>query len=263
MIIRITAAIFLLFFSSQPVHAETKVQVQAAHEFGPETSENEACGKAVEKAKRKALMSVVGEKMTTSQIESCTDNGSDLNCTLFEETISFSEGGRVTGVVEELKPKITSEFGKQVCSVSFTAIVEKIPQKTDPSYFVEADVLPSIVLRDGEEAEVQIKITKPSFIYLYGWFPDVDERNLYLISEGAKFHNKLIKNKETLFPAKVSFPKGSKKEYASEQLIIVASKQKMPFNSKIDQRRFFKMLGSTPRDSWELDMILYKILRNK
>ena len=86
---------------------------------------------------------------------------------------------------------------------------------------------------------------------------------LYLISEGAKFHNKLIKNKETLFPAKVSFPKGSKKEYASEQLIIVASKQKMPFNSKIDQRRFFKMLGSTPRDSWELDMILYKILRNE
>ena len=259
MMIRIAAIIFLYLLSSQAIHAETRVPVQASHEYGPETSQNEACEKAVEKAKRKALRSVVGEEMTTSQIESCTD----LNCTLFEETISFTEGGRVTDVVEELKPEITSEFGKQVCSVSFTAIVEKIPQKIDPSYFVEAEVLPSIILRDGEEAKVQIKITKPSFIYLYGWFPDVDERNLYLISEGAKFHNKLIKNKETLFPAKVSFPKGSKKEYASEQLIIVASKQKMPFTSKMDQRRFFKMLGSTPRDSWELDMILYKILRNE
>ena len=88
---------FLLFFSSQPVHAETKVQVQAAHEFGPETSENEACGKAVEKAKRKALMSVVGEKMTSSQIESCTDTGSDLNCTLFEETIYDQNGQLLSG----------------------------------------------------------------------------------------------------------------------------------------------------------------------
>ena len=262
MMIKIAITIFLYLLSSQAIHAETQRKVQAAHEFGPDTSENEACGKAVEKAKRKALMSVVGEKMTNSQIESCTDTGSDLNCTLFEETISFMDGGRITN--EDIHSKeITEEFGKRVCAVSLTATVEKIPQKIDPSYFVEANVLPSIILRDGEEAKIQIKFTKPSFVYLYGWFPDVDESNLFLISEKAKSHNKLIKDKETLFPAKVSFPKGSKKEYVSEQLIIVASKQEMPFSSKMSRRRFFKMLTSTPRDSWEWDTLLYKILRNK
>ena len=62
--------------------------------------------------------------------------------------------------------EITEEFGKRVCAVSLTATVEKIPQKIDPSYSVVANVLPSIILRDGEEAKIQIKFTKPSFIYL-------------------------------------------------------------------------------------------------
>ena len=262
MIIRIAVTILLLLFSLQAIPAETQIEVQAAHEFGPETSENEACGRAVEKAKRKALMGVVGEKMTTFQIESCTDTGSNFNCTLFEETLSFMDGGRITN--EDIHSKeITKDFGKRVCAVSLTATVAKINQKIDPSYFVEANVLPSIVLRDGEEAEVQIKITKPSFIYLYGWFPDVDENNLFLISEKANFHNVLIKDKQTSFPAKVSFPKGSKKEHVSEQLVILASKQKMPFSSKISRKRFFKMLNSTPRNSWEWDTLLYKILRNR
>ena len=262
MMIRIAATIFLYLLSLQEIYAETQRKVQAAHEFGPETSENEACEKAVEKAKRKALMGVVGEKMTNSQIESCTHTGSDLNCTLFEETISFMDGGRITN--EDMHSKeITEEFGKRVCVVSLTATVEIIPQKIDPSYFVKAEFLPSIVLREGEEAEVKIKFTKPSFVYLYGWFPDVDESSLFLISEKEKFHSKLIKDKQILLPLTVTFPKGSRKEYVSEQLIILASKQEMPFNSKMSRRRFFKMLNSTPRDSWEWDTILYKILRNK
>ena len=63
---RIATTIFLYLLSSQAIHAETQREVQTTHVFGPETSENEACGNEVDKARRKALMSVVGEKMTTS-----------------------------------------------------------------------------------------------------------------------------------------------------------------------------------------------------
>ena len=262
MMIRIATTIFLYLLSSQAIYAETQRTVQATHEFGPETSENEACGEAVEKAKRKALMAAVGEKQTNSQIEICTDTGSDLNCRLYTEYFSFMDGGRITNVDIRSK-EITKEFGKRVCAVTLAATVEIIPQKIDPSYSVEAEFLPNILLRDGEEVEVKIKISKPSFIYLYGWFPDVDESSLFLISEKEKFHNKLTKDKQILSPLIVSFPKGSKKDHVSEQLIILASKQEMPFSSKMSRRRFFKMLNSTPRDSWESDTIIYKILRSK
>ena len=86
---RFVAIILLCFFSSKSIHSETRVDVEAEYAFGPNISQNEACSRAEVKAKNNALRSVVGEKMTTSQIESCTDTGSDFDCTLFEDTFSF------------------------------------------------------------------------------------------------------------------------------------------------------------------------------
>ena len=85
----------------------------------------------------------------------------------------------------------------------------------------------------------KIKFTKPSFIYLYGWFPDVDESSLFLISEKEKFHSKLIKDKQLLLPLTVTFPKDSRKEYVSEQLIILASKTGDALQLKNEQKKIF------------------------
>ena len=103
---RIATTILLCVFFLPGVSAETRVDVEAEYAFGPNISQNEACSRAEVKAKNKALRGVVGEKMTTSQIESCTDTGSDLDCTLFEDTFSFMDSGSITR-----RTKIKMSFG--------------------------------------------------------------------------------------------------------------------------------------------------------
>ena len=263
---RIATTILLCVFFLPGVSAETRVDVEAEYAFGPNISQNEACSRAEVKAKNNALRGVVGEKMTTSQIESCTDTGSDLDCTLFEDTFSFMDSGSITRT-ENYAKNIREEAGASVCSVSFTATVAEVSQKSDPSYFLDAEMHPSILLREGEPLQVQISLSKPSYIYIYGWFPEIEKDSFFLLSQQMTFHDKQVKG-HLIFPDKhheliAELPKGLKKDSVSEYLIILASKSKMAHGTQISRSKFFKIINSALRDSWVMDKISYKIVRNK
>lgn len=258
------ASALLSLFYANVSFAEITVDVSAEYAFGPDISQNEACGRAEVKAKNNALRGVVGEKMTTSQIESCNDTGSDFDCTLFEDTFSFMDSGHVTNIANYSK-NIRAEAGASICKVSFTATVATVSQKSDPSYFLTAEMQPSILLRDGELLQVQISPSKPSYVYVYGWFPEVDKDSFFLLSETMSFHDSSVKG-SFVFPDKdkelmAHLPKDTSKDAVSEYLIILASKNKMAHSSKISQRSFYKIINTAPRDSWVMDRISYKIVR--
>ena len=261
------ASIFLVcLFSSQSIHADTRVDVKAEYAFGPDISQNDACSRAEVKAKNNALRSVVGEKMTTSQIESCTDTGSDLDCTLFEDTFSFMDSGYITRT-DNYSKNIREEAGASVCSVSFTATVAEVSQKSDPSYFLDTEMLPSILLREGEPLQVQVNPSKPSFIYIYGWFPEIEKDSFFLLSQPMNFHEKQVSG-DLIFPDKnheliAKLPRDTNKDSVSEYLIVLASKNRIAHSSEITRSKFFKIINSTPRDSWVMDKISYKIVRKK
>ncbi len=263
---KIKTLTLLCLFSLQVAHAETKVDVSAEYAFGPDISENEACAKAEVKAKNNALRGIVGEKIINSQIETCTDTGSDLDCTLFEDTFSFMDSGYITDI-GNLDKNIREEAGSSVCSVSFTATVVKVSQESDPSYFLDVKVKPSLLLREGESLQVQIKLSRPSFIYIYGWFPEIDKDSFYLLSEKMNFHE-ILMNGNLVFPdenhdAMVKMPDNTNLDSVSEYLIVLASKNNIAHGSIISQSKFFKIISTTPRDSWVMDKITYKIVRNK
>lgn len=259
--IEIAVIILIVILGIQTSRAETKVDVNADFAFGPDISRNEACSRAEEKAKKNALINVVGEKITNNQFESCVDTETDLNCTIFEDTFSFLGRGAVTGM-DNYSSEISEELGQSICSVRFTATVAKISQKSDPAYTIDVEILPNTFLRNGEPLEVRVKTSKPSYIYLYGWFPEVDKDTYFLISEPATFHEKLI-NDEVMFPGKAYIPDNINKKSISEYLVVLASKHSMVYSSKMSRSKFFKIINSTPRDNWVMDTVVYRIIRNK
>jgi hypothetical protein len=264
--VKIVSAILLCVFASHGVNAETKIDVRAEYAFGPNISQNEACSRAEVKAKNNALRGIVGEKMTTSQIESCVDNGSDLDCTLFEDTFSYMDSGYITKTDNYIK-NIREEAGASICSVNFTATVAKVSQKSDPSYFLDTEMLPSILLREGEPLQVHVSPSKPSFIYIYGWFPEIEKDSFFLLSQPMDFHEKQVSG-NFIFPDTgheliAMMPKDAAKDSISEYLIILASKTKMAHDLEISRSKFFKIINSTARDSWVMDKISYKIVKKK
>ena len=73
---------------------------------------------------------------------------------------------------------------------------------------------------------------------------------------------------DLIFPDKnhvliAELPRDTNKDSVSEYLIVLASKNRMAHSSEITRSKFFKIINSTPRDSWVMDKISYKIVRKK
>jgi len=264
MTIRSLAVVLFFLASSQSSGADTIVDVTDEYAFGPEMSQNEACDKAVVKAKNRALRRVVGEKITNSQIESCTDDGSDFNCTLFEDTFSFLDSGYITDT-SEFSQTVRTEAGASVCTVSFKATVGKISGVPDPEFRVTTEIMPGVLLRDGEELQVVVSPTKPSYVYLLGWYPEFKKDSLVLLSKQHKFHDKLARDKVT-FPDErhklvATMPPDSVSASVSEFLVVLIAKSKIALGAEISRKDFFALINDLPRRDWAMNRVSYKIVR--
>lgn len=99
--------------------------------YGPETSENMACSFAEENAREDALRKYVGELVEASLREECFNE----ECFTTKDT-----NNAVQGVIKKIENKevvLSIEQGKRICSVTISAIVEKV--KPDLFFHVKDD----------------------------------------------------------------------------------------------------------------------------
>ena len=84
--------------------------------------------------------------------------------------------------------------------------------------------------------QVQVNPSKPSFIYIYGWFPEIKKDSFFLLSQPMNFHEKQVTG-DLIFPDKnheliAELPTDTNKDSVSEYLIVLASKNRMAFTQK-------------------------------
>ena len=80
-------------------------------------SVSEACQIALVKSKNNALRKALGERITSQQLEVCTDNSQKNECELYRNTFNFLDGGLITDISDE-KESIIEDFPQKYCLVN-------------------------------------------------------------------------------------------------------------------------------------------------
>jgi hypothetical protein len=191
-------------------------------------------------------------------MESCTDNKDDFDCTIFEETFSYLDSGFVTGLSNQTR-EIRRTQGNSICAVSFTAAIATLSKEADPSYYINAKLFPGPLLRESDDAKLLINVSYPSYIYIYGWFPDYDDQHFVAVWEN---NGKQMVNDIEL-PLDIVFPDDVEKDTLSEYFIILAAKKPINHAAKLSRKKFFDILNALSRPDWQMDKISYKIMQEK
>jgi hypothetical protein len=269
-VLRISLLILIVVGSVSTARAETS-RARAEYLYGPETSESRACELAIDKAKTKALASVMGESISADELLSCkgsTGKGSDYRCDLNQTTWT-----QIDGDIKRVVSAKTSSEKREGASACIAEIEVElvIPKgKPDPNFQLRADFKQS-VFRSGDDLILDIELSQPGYFAVFNWLPhdndavvriipeleDPSESNVYL---GAD-KNKALK-KSYAMTASWSDAYSGKRKFYDEYLLVVATKQKFFWLSKYSLDEFKSLLQSIPITEKRLVKKAYQLTKN-
>ena len=224
---------FTLFFIFliQPVYSKTVKAIGEWKHVGDITPK-EACQKALEKARVKAITDATGVTITREETQKCNETDNQVDCKQNQFSV-MSLNGIITQEKQIGKEERLEELGDQkiyICQIQIEALVEKIFEK-DPAFEINSKLNKSSY-RDGEMMEIEIQSNADMYLTIFQYLPyeKVDPIQKLFPSSRQK-DNKLVQER-TILPQKnkegfqVKFPNKIKLKNVDEHLIIIATKRK-------------------------------------
>ena len=173
-------ACLFLALSQGGVHAVV-LDTQGEYHFGPETSRNQACHLAAERAKFNALSLVVGEQISSEEKLSCQQSSardSTASCEMNKNTWSFLDGNIRTA--EKVSETVKVLDGASVCKVTMVVDIANPKVKTNPYFDVKVS-LNKKNYREGEAMQIELQPSAPMYISIFAWYPHLDGENMVQI----------------------------------------------------------------------------------
>ncbi len=225
--------------------------------FGPETSDNEACELARNKAKSLALSQVVGEKVSREEQLVCnqtTGKSTDYGCEFNRITWSMIDGD-IREVRNETR-KIETREGTKACVISLEADIIEPTKKPDPNFDFSAKLNKS-VFSVGEDMLLELEGTEPAHLVIFNWLPNQKNEVIRIVPytndpNVSSFHltkgdsNKVFRRFP--FEAHWSDAYSKNKKFVDEWLIIIATKKPYKWLSSYDFEKFKERLREIPID---------------
>ena len=261
---------------------------KAEEYFGAETTEKSACRNAENKAISSTVQRVIGESISTTQLQICHEslrsrrdvrdvseiryrNDSADACQLMSSAIISTEG-TVVGV-RNRKQEVILGAGARVCKVSLEADIKKESNAADTGFDPEIRLAQS-QFRQGEAVKVLITPTSrtvPFYLTLFVFSPYLDEheqvQKIYpseLDEIKAIESYTEIPSKTSGYEIKAQFPTmdiGTNQ--AGEILIALATKSERPFRQRWSLVEFNVRMQEIPRNERRIIQMPYFIFASK
>ena len=229
---------------------------QGEYHFGPETSRNQACHLAAERAKVNALSLVVGEQITSEEKLTCqqsTGHDSTASCEMNKNTWVFLDGNIRTA--EKVSESVKVLDGASVCKVTMVVDIANPKAKTNP-YFDIKVTLNKKNYREGEAIQIELQPSAPMYVSIFAWYPHLDGENMVHIfpnqfdtnnhlSEFTRIPSHKAKQSYALESFwQPSYP--NSKEVVDEWLIVVGTLKPVAWQANYDLKGFKEKLSEIP-----------------
>lgn len=247
------------------------VDVKADFYFGPDMSRNQACDNAREAAKAKAMALVSGESITSDESMHCRQSARTVRehaCEIHRNALTLVEGRiRKSELISETVKPVQ---GAQVCTVNM--VFDVVPPATDmdPGFDLRVD-LNRYSFRTGDALEINITPVAPMYINVFNWRPAFARDNLVRLFPNDIDTKNFIKGPVRLPARKESqtysfelewlTPAGEEQDSLSEWVIVVATKNPMPWLAVYDLKRFKEKLSEIPADQRRVVHRPYLLMR--
>ena len=241
--IRYFLIVFFIIFSAK---AEVVV-TEGTYTFTGEISKNEACSLAKERAKLKALEKVLGQTISSDEMENCSQVDGKTSCERNQFFLS-SFNGDITGL-KQLDKSVTTEkisSGEEVsiCKIKISSNVERTTNTLDSSFDFNVK-LNEKNFRDGEELKIDIELNKPIYLSIFQVLPyEKKDYQVYKLFPNELEPNNYLKDNSFSLPKnakyQIYFPEISNKNRVDEYLVFIASKKNINWLEKYTKKEDLK-----------------------
>lgn len=245
--------------------------VRGEYRYGPNVSEQDACGVAIQRAKEDALRQVFGEVISADEQFSCRENTGSIEnrqCAYDKSTWSMIDG-EIGNTVQEKKPFIFEEDGAKRCWVELKVEVLKPAKK--PGLELDLKVsLGAYQYKSGDNLTMEVTPPKPIYLAIFSWTPNsgdpgsvtkifpnhIDTSNL--ISSRRKIPQKGVNGVDYEFKLKNN---EMKKDFIDEYLIFVVTKKDVKWMDEYQYDDFRLRLRDIPGDEKRTIKRAYRIFK--
>jgi len=233
--IRYSLIIFFIIFSAS---AEVVV-TEGTYTYTGEISKNDACELAKERAKLKALEKVLGQTISSDEMENCSQVDGKTSCERNQFFLS-SFNGDITGI-KELNKEVTTEkisSGEEIsiCKIKIRSNVKKSTNNLDASFDFNVK-LNQKIFRDGEQLKIDIELNKPFYLTVFQVLPyEKKDYQVYKLFPNDLEPNNYLKDNSFKLPQnakyQIEFPNVSNKNSIDEYLVFVATEKDIKWLEK-------------------------------
>ena len=212
-------------------------------------SQDEACSLAKEKAKLKAIEKVLGQTISSDEMENCSEVDGKTSCERNQFFLS-SFNGVVTETKPVGKPKIVSQeiVGSDdkasMCIVKFRFDVKKSTTTLDASFDFNVK-LNEKNFRNGDELKINIELNKPFYLTVFQVLPyETKDYQVYKLFPNQLETNNYLEDTSFNLPQnakyQIYFPEISNKNSVDEYLVFVASEKDIKWLDKYAKKEDLK-----------------------
>ena len=232
------------------------IDTQGEYHFGPDTSRNQACYLAGERAKYNALSWVVGEQLSSEEKLTCqqsTGQDTTTSCEMNRITWSFLDGQIRSA--EKISEKVKVLDGASVCKVTLVVDIANPKIKTNPYFDIKVS-LNKKSFRAGEDMHIELLPSSPMYVSIFTWYPLLDGENVVQIFPNS-YESSNYLSEFTRIPShrakqgyalesfwQPSYPNG--KEVVDEWLIVVGTLNPLTWQASYTLKAFKEKLAEIP-----------------
>ena len=231
--------LIIFFFLTFTASAE-EVITEGNYIYTGNISENEACSLAKERAKLKALEKVIGQKISSEEMENCSEVDGKTSCERNQFFFS-SFNGEITKLKplgkEILTQKIEgSDEQSYICKIKIQAEVIKTTQTLDNSFDFNVK-LNEKNFKEGDELKIDLILNKPIYLNIFQILPyETKDFQVHKIFPNELDEKNYLTDKSVSLPKKakyeIYFPNNVNKRSVDEYLFIIGSENDIKWLEK-------------------------------
>jgi len=231
--------LIIFFFLTFTASAEVVI-TEGNYIYTGNISENEACSLAKERAKLKALEKVIGQKISSEEMENCSEVDGKTSCERNQFFLS-SFNGEITKLKplgkEILTQKIeNSDEQSYICKIKIQTEVTKTIQTLDNSFDFNVK-LNEKNFKEGDELKIDLILSKPIYLNIFQILPyETKDFQVHKIFPNELDDKNYLTDKSVSLPKKakyeVYFPNNITKRSVDEYLFIIGSEKDIKWLEK-------------------------------
>lgn len=238
--------ILIFFFITASAFAEV-VETEGSYTYAGDISRNEGCSLAKERAKLKALEKVLGQTISSEEMENCSEVDGKTNCERNQFFLSSFNGDLTS--IRQLKRDIQTEKlsnGEEIyiCKIKIRAKVTKTTKTLDSSFDFNVK-LNEKNFRDGEELKIDIELNKPFYLTVFQILPyEKKDYQVYKLFPNELEQDNFLNGNSFSLPQnakyQIYFPNVSNKNSVDEYLVFIASQKNINWLEKYAKKEDLK-----------------------